>query len=231
MNKLLFKLKHAGFTELKILLVLILVVAGSWIFIQLAGSVNKGSSDNFDRLAIELIGKSNTIINQQWLNMVMEDLTALGSGTVILLLTIAVSGYYLFHKDYKAFWLILIAVAGGIILSFTLKEIFARERPSQIISLISVDSYSFPSGHSMMSAVIYLSLAALIARIQPTRRIKIYVLSLALVLTFLIGISRIYLGVHYPTDVLAGWSIGLVWALLCWLAAYFANRIKGVNNE
>ncbi len=230
MNKFLIRLKNVGFTELRILLALFIIVAGSWLFIQLAGNVNKGTSDNFDRMIIELIEKGNTIVNQQMLSMAMEDVTALGSGTVIFLLTIALAGYYFFHKDYIAFWLIVIAVAGGTLLSFALKEIFARERPSQIISLISVDSYSFPSGHSMMSAVIYLSLAALIARIQPTRRIKIYVLSLAVILTLLIGISRIYLGVHYPTDVLAGWSIGLVWALICWIAAEFVTRNKSANK-
>jgi undecaprenyl-diphosphatase len=92
---------------------------------------------------------------------------------------------------------------------------------------------SFPSGHSMLSAVIYPTLGTLLARLVPRKRLKIYFMLVALTLSFLIGISRIYLRVHYPTDVLAGWAAGLAWAAFCWTIAKYLQRrgaLEGGEN-
>jgi undecaprenyl-diphosphatase len=109
-------------------------------------------------------------------------------------------------------------------LSFALKHLFGRERPDIILHMVMVHTPSFPSGHAMLSAVIYLTLGALLAQVVQRRASRIYFLTVAMVLTFLIGLSRIYLGVHYPTDVLAGWAVGLAWALFCWLVARQLQR-------
>jgi undecaprenyl-diphosphatase len=89
---------------------------------------------------------------------------------------------------------------------------------------------SFPSGHSMMSAIVYLTLGALVARTQPDHGVKVYIMTIAVALTLMVGVSRVYLGVHWPTDVLAGWSLGGVWALLSWLVMVWLQsrgRLKG----
>src|SRR6478609_3685952 len=116
-------------------------------------------------------------------------------------------------------WLVLVSSFGGLLISSLLKDIINRPRPQLVPHLSQVYTSSFPSGHSMLSAVVYLTLGSLLARIAPGMMVKLYLIAVALLLTFLVGVSRVYMGVHYPTDVLAGWTAGLVWAILCWLAA------------
>jgi undecaprenyl-diphosphatase len=109
------------------------------------------------------------------------------------------------------------AVLGGVALNSLLKIGFARPRPDFVASAVRVFTASFPSGHATMSAITYLTLGGLLARIHPALRIRTYFMSLAALLTVLVGLSRIYLGVHYPTDVLAGWCIGASWAMGSWV--------------
>jgi undecaprenyl-diphosphatase len=131
------------------------------------------------------------------------------------------AGYLVLMRRYGATMLVLVASVGGGILSQGLKQLFGRPRPEVVPHLVVVESLSFPSGHSMAAAVIYLTLGALLARFAARRRVRIYVIGVSFALTFLIGITRVYLGVHYPTDVLAGWAAGLAWALVCWLVARY----------
>jgi undecaprenyl-diphosphatase len=138
-----------------------------------------------------------------------------------------VVGYLLRQRAFAAMCLVLISTLGGALLSSVLKFFFGRERPDATLHLVTVHSLSFPSGHAMLSAVVYLTLGALLAQVVPRRLDKMYFIIVALVLTLLIGLSRVYLGVHYPTDVLAGWSVGLAWALLCWVVARYLRR-RGV---
>jgi undecaprenyl-diphosphatase len=101
------------------------------------------------------------------------------------------------------------------LLSNLLKDLFHRARPALVPHESYVFNSSFPSGHSMLSAVAYLTMGALLARAQTRRRLRAYLLLTAGLLTFLVGVSRVYLGVHWPTDVLAGWTAGVTWAI-CW---------------
>ncbi len=117
--------------------------------------------------------------------------------------------------------LVVVATAGGGLLNEVLKWWFARKRPEIVPHLVSVGSASFPSGHSMLALVTYLTLGALLARFASRRRSRTYCIVVSLLLALLVGLSRVYLGVHYPTDVLAGWSAGLAWALPCWLVARY----------
>ncbi len=164
----------------------------------------------------------------------MRDITSLGGETIITIITIFVVGFLFLQKRYDAMWLVLAATIGGALISLGLKEFYGRERPDISYRLINVTPLSFPSGHSMMSAIVYLTQAAIIARIQKNKKIRIYILSAALFLTFIIGLSRVYLGVHYPTDVIGGWTVGLAWASFCWFVAWYLqrrNKLKTANNE
>jgi undecaprenyl-diphosphatase len=152
------------------------------------------------------------------------DATALGSPLVLVLMVAAVLGLMLLHRQYRIVWLTLLTTVGGTLVSYLLKQIIERKRPMVVPHLREVSTPSFPSGHAMLSAIVYLTLGIFLMQIVRGRFTKLYCLLWALFLTFLVGISRIYLGVHYPTDVLAGWMAGLVWALACWLVAHYLRH-------
>jgi undecaprenyl-diphosphatase len=149
---------------------------------------------------------------------------------VVALLMGSVVGYLWLQRKYGALWFVLIATVGGGLLSHVLKALFARQRPDPVPCLW-VSSPSFPSGHAMLAAVIYLTLGILLARIEPRPLLKAYFLGLMMLLAFLVGISRVYLGVHFPTDVLAGWTVGLVWGLLCGLTAWYLQRHGALERD
>jgi len=215
--------------KIKVLLALLAIVLGTIGFLLIAGFVSSGSADNFDIRILKSFrypGNLARPIGPAWLFEIMRDITSLGGSTIGSLITFFVIGYFILQKQYSMLFLVLTAVIGGAIIDVELKELFSRIRPQIIPSLIPEKSFGFPSGHSMMSTIIYLSLASLIARLQVRWRDKIYIISVAVFLSFMIGISRVYLGVHYPTDVLGGWSLGLAWAALCWFVAWYVSKIK-----
>ena len=204
------------------------VVGLTWGFVELLDEVKEGQTQRFDEWMIRWLREHE---GPAWLQEVGRDLTALGGIAVMALVTLAVAGYLLLRRRYHAMWLVLAATGGGLVLSTLLKYLVARDRPALVEHKSHVYTSSFPSGHSMMSAVVYLTLGSLLARIMPGRVLKLYFLVLAMVLTALVGVSRVYLGVHWPTDVLAGWCGGLVWALLCWLVARQLQRKGAVEKD
>jgi undecaprenyl-diphosphatase len=164
-------------------------------------------------------------IGPPWLQEAARDVTSLGSTIVLGMILFAVVGYQFLARNVTAASLMLGAVLGGVALNNLLKFAFARPRPDLVAPAVRVFTASFPSGHATLSAITYLTLGALLARTEPSLRIRIYFISLAVVVTALVGLSRIYLGVHYPTDVLAGWCIGTGWAMACWaLMAWLQRR-------
>ncbi len=219
--------------DLLMLLAVLLLVLSTWAFIEIADEVSERETQRIDRqiiLALREPGDPADPRGPPRLEEVGRDLTALGGFAVLSLVTIGVVGYLLLARKYHAMWLVLGATLGGMVLVIWLKELFDRPRPDLVPHLSHVSTASFPSGHSMLSAVVYLTLGALLARLTERRRLKVYVLSFALLLTFLVGVSRVYLGVHYPTDVLAGWAAGLTWAILCWLVARYLQRRGAVER-
>jgi undecaprenyl-diphosphatase len=217
----------------QVLLVALVVVAGTWGFVELAGDVLEGDTDAFDRWLVQALRSPEDPEwprGPRWLVEVGRDVTAFGSSVVVALLTSAVVGYLWLQRKYGALWFVVVATAGGGLLSHLLKALFARERPEPVPCLW-VNSPSFPSGHAVLAAVVYLTLGILLARLEPRPLLKAYFLGVMMALAFLVGLSRVYLGVHYPTDVLAGWTVGLVWGLLCWLAAWYLQRRGAVERQ
>jgi undecaprenyl-diphosphatase len=212
-------------------LVLILVVAAcTWAFVQLADEVREGEATSFDTAI--LLGLRNPAdlsdpLGPGWLEEVARDVTALGSMAILVGITLASAGYLWLAGKRRSVALVLVSVGGGIAFSTLFKRGFDRPRPDLVPHATEVYTASFPSGHAMMAAVTWLTLAAMLARVQPTRALKAYLFALAALITVLVGASRVYLGVHWPTDVLAGWTAGAAWALACWLAVWWLEARRG----
>jgi len=203
------------------------IAAGIWGFAEIADEVAEGETHGFDRrvlLAMRDPGDPADPWGPRWLEEIGRDFTALGGMGVLTGLTLAVCLFLAMQRKHHAMILVLAAVGGGLLLSLLLKRGFDRPRPNLVPRLSYVYTASFPSGHSMMSAVTYLTLGALLARLQATRRLKVYLIVLPVLVTLAVGLSRVYLGVHWPTDVLAGWAAGSAWALVCWLMASWLQR-------
>jgi undecaprenyl-diphosphatase len=163
-------------------------------------------------------------IGPPWLVEAARDVTSLGSTVVLALILLAVVGYTFLARSPATAWLMLGAVGGGVVLNNLLKLAFARPRPDLVTPAAKVFTTSFPSGHATLSAITYLTLGALLARTQASRRLRIYFMTVAVTTTVLVGLTRIYLGVHYPTDVVAGWCIGGAWATACWVLMRWLQR-------
>ena len=208
-----------------------LFLAGSLLigFGLLAEQVIEGDTSTFDRailLAFRSSADPATPIGPAWLQEMARDVTALGSFAFLGFITIAVAGYLLISRRPALVLLMAVAVVGGVVINTLLKLGFDRPRPD-IPHGIRVFTASFPSGHAMLSAVTFLTLGALVARAEADRRLKAYFVSMALFLTIIVGVSRVYLGVHYPSDVLAGWCVGSAWAILCWAVALWLEKRAG----
>lgn len=220
-------LDWVGRHETSVLVALLTVTLAVCAFLALADIVGGGNTIRFDDWLIRALRRPNDParpIGPEWLAEVGRDLTALGGAPVLALLTVAVSGFFCLRRMYGAMWLVLASTLGGLLASTLLKACYDRPRPDLVPHLSMVFTSSFPSGHSMLSATVFLTLGTLLGRFVREWRLKAYFLIVALTLTFLVGASRVYLGVHYPTDVLAGWSAGLAWALACWLVARYLQR-------
>ncbi len=197
-------------------------VLALWAFIELADQVTEGGLLVVDEGILRAFRNPADLADPRgplWFEETARDITALGGYPVLILLVLSVSGYLLLRNRYRTLVFLLATTGGGLVVSTALKEFFARPRPDIVPHLTHVSTAGFPSGHAMLSTVVYLTLGMLLACRVSERSLKLYFVAVALLITFLVGISRIYAGVHYPTDVLAGWSAGLAWAVLCGLAA------------
>jgi undecaprenyl-diphosphatase len=213
--------------DFALLVGLCLIAGGLWGFVELADEVMEQETQSLDEkllLSLRNPDDPSDPLGPRWVEELGRDFTALGGMAVLALLSAAIAGYLLLEgKPHLALFL-AVTVGGGIVASLLLKYGYSRPRPDLVPHGSHVYTTSFPSGHSMMAAVAYLTLAVILARAHARRRVKIYFIALGASLTIAVGVSRVYLGVHWPTDVLAGWTAGTVWATACWLIARRLQR-------
>ena len=203
-------------------IVVALVSLGLFAFIRLADKVGEQRTLGFDERILMLFretGDPSEPLGAPWVEVVVRDISAIGGLLALGLLTVAACGYLWLKHKHKLAIFVAVSVAGGSLVNTLLKGFIGRPRPDIVPHETSAALSSFPSGHAMMSAVVFLTLGALLAMSTDERRIKIYILSWSVLLTVSVGVSRIYLGVHWPTDVIAGWLAGAIWATLCLLVS------------
>lgn len=215
-----------GRHQLFSLLLVLMTVGGLLAFLWITSALGGGGA-SFDESVLRGLRTADdpaVPVGPRWLANAMRDVTALGGYAVLTLLTLGVAGYLAFRRRWGTAALLLVAAIGGALVCDGLKGLFARPRPPAELHLDMVSTESFPSSHAGASAAVYLTLAVVLARTSRRPVVRAYLIACAAALTGLVGVSRVYLGVHYPTDVLAGWAVGLTWALLCGLLARRLRR-------
>ncbi len=219
--------------EVGLVVALFVIASGLLGFGYIAEEVVEGDTTAFDRHVLVLFRHASDLsipIGPAWLQEMARDVTSLGSYAVLGLMVLLVLGYIVMLGKRGAAVFMLTSVLGGQVLSTVLKVLFERPRPDLVPHATRVFTASFPSAHAMLSAVTYLTLGALLTRVVPSHTVKVYVMSTAAFLTLIVGVSRVYLGVHWPTDVLAGWCVGSAWAVLCWAVALKLQRAGAVEK-
>jgi undecaprenyl-diphosphatase len=226
--------RWAGWIEIDILLAGLAIAGALWAVVALSDLARATAPHAFDTellLAFRQAGRPDLPIGPVWLQGAVRDITALGSTSVLVLIVAAVVIHFVLVGRARTALFVLFAVASGQVLSSLLKIGIERPRPDLVPPLALETSLSFPSGHAMLSAITYLTLGALAARFSARRATRVYVLALAVLVTLMVGVSRVYLGVHWPSDVLAGWCAGFAWAMLWWLGARLLQGRKALRDE
>lgn len=209
----------ARWFELKPLLAIAAIGLAGFGFAQFADAVMEGETRRFDEwvlLALREPGNLANPIGPQWFEEMVRDVTALGSTIVLTLSVVIVAAYLIMTQRPQKAAFLVVAVAVGSLINRLLKLGYARPRPDIVAHGQYVTTESFPSGHSANATIVYLMLGMMLARVEPSYPVKVFIISVCGLIAIMVGLSRIYLGVHWPTDVLAGWAVGGSWVLMCW---------------
>lgn len=221
-------MRDTRLATLPVLLVAI-VAAGIGAFLSIADEMGEGEIDALDTRLLLLLrnpADPSDPIGPTWLEETALEITALGGYPLIVLTLAAVIGYLLMAKKFGPALYVFLSVSTGTLLSQALKRFYDRPRPDIVAHLDVIHTASFPSGHAMMSTVAYLTLATLIVRLVDDFRVRAYVMTVAIAVSVLVGVSRVYLGVHWPSDVVAGWALGGAWASFSWLVVSALRRLR-----
>jgi undecaprenyl-diphosphatase len=230
-ESLVVRLWRFGRAELGALAALLIAAAGLLAFIELADEMSEQSAGHgVDAWVLAYLRPSanpHDALGPRWFEHAVAEVTTLGGTVNLTIIVVIAMVFLLLQRRVASALLVAVSVGGGMALSETIKALLGRDRPPLIYRAVETSNASFPSGHAMLATITYLTLGALLAQVMPRRREKAFVLAAAALLAAMIGASRIYLGVHWTTDVLAGWSLGAAWAMICWLAAWAVRRWLG----
>lgn len=221
------RLWRFGRAELGALAAFVIAAGGLLAFIELADEMSEQETHGFDTWVLNYLRPSanpHDALGPRWFEHAVAEVTTLGGTVNLTIIVVIALAFLLLQRRVASALLVAVSVGGGMALSETIKTLLGRDRPPLIYRAVETTNASFPSGHAMLSTITYLTLGALLAQVMPRRREKAFVLAAAALLAAMVGASRIYLGVHWTTDVLAGWSLGAAWAMICWLAAWAVRR-------
>lgn len=206
---------------------LIFMAGAVFFFSWLAEEVGEGDTHEFDKallLALRDPANLSIPVGPKWLPSIFVYITALGGTVVLTVITVLTVFYLMTKKKQLTAALVVLAICGGTIFGNLLKHGFVRPRPDLVAHLVKVSSLSFPSTHTMLATITYFTLGALLVHAEDRVAVRIFILCIATTIVFLVGVSRVYLGVHWPTDVIAGWCAGAAWAILSWSAADWLEK-------
>jgi undecaprenyl-diphosphatase len=223
-------LLSAARRELGAACALLVAALGAMGFLAIAEDVAEGETRALDLSVLKALrvgGDPHALVGPHWLHIAATDITALGSVTVLGLIILLAFALLASLRRWTEGVLLVAGAGGGLLISQGLKRVFERERPDLVYRAVEAVNASFPSGHAMLSAVVFLTLGVLAARFAERRRVKVLAVGAAVLVSLLVGASRVYLGVHWASDVVAGWCVGAAWAMACWLAAFFVQRRFG----
>lgn len=217
--------------ESRALILAIAVVGAIWAFLDLADEMAEGDTEAFDRRILLLFrtpGHPADPVGSRSFEEAMRDVTALGGFTFLTLVTIVAALAFAFHRRVRHAIVLVVTVLAAEVASEALKVVYSRPRPDLVPHGAYVYSGSFPSGHSLLAATTFLTIAVLISSMEPRRALKALVFIVAIMILLGVGVSRIYLGVHWPSDVLGGWALGAGFAMAAWSVLL---RIAPVQRE
>lgn len=214
-------------TEIAPLSAFLILALGALGFIELADDMTEADGRAFDQAVLHWLQPTpGHPRGAWWLHEAAADLTSLGGIAVLTLFALAAIGFLLMQRKRLSALLLVLGLAGGVALSEGLKAVFERERPPVAYQAVETLNASFPSGHALLATVFYLTAAVMLARAFSRRRLKIYALCVGATLALLVGLTRVYLGAHWMTDVMAGWCVGAAWAMALWLISHGAERLQ-----
>ena len=218
-------------TEIAALSALLIIALGVMTFVEVADDMTEADGHLFDQAVLHWL---QPVAGQPrgpwWLQEAAADLTSLGGISVLTLFAVIALGFLLIQRKRLSALLLVVGLIGGVALSEGLKALFERERPPVAYQAVETLNASFPSGHALLSTVFYLTLGVMLTRAFPRKRLKAFVLGAAILIALLIGLTRVYLGAHWASDVIAGWCAGAAWAMVLWLVAYAIERRQVVHH-
>ncbi len=211
--------------EMAALAALLIVTLGVMTFIEVADDMTEADGQAFDGAVLHWMQPTaGEPRGPWWLHEAAADLTSLGGISVLTLFAVIAVAFLLVQRKHLSAALMVVGLAGGVALSEGLKALFERARPPAAYQAVETLNASFPSGHALLSTVFYLTLGVMLTRAFPKKRLKAFVLGAAILIALLIGLTRVYLGAHWASDVMAGWCAGAAWAMALWLVAYAVQR-------